>query len=736
MESTVVLEATFFAGIVFTGIACYYGRASFLFVLFATIQSVFLTGLLLWLWPSGQPRRFHATRSACTKHKVLFVEFCVFVHLICACLSLLGRLHAARFVPVTQSWLPALTLSTIMVLELIASLAVVLAHATGHHDFCVRVKWRIIWLGRGLRSIICLIGNVFHCMLQEVQPDLEGQSRGNKVVTIWPSTKNLTAKPVQEEKSKGIEPQEKHGDAPDSETEGVNRLSQQKDIEHLGPIRRAPSTYDMIHQELRSIGARLRWSAVRYVMFPKLQKTPFQDLSLLVAVHPQAYSGSGHLHQSQPLYQLSGRPRINTSHSSPQSMTSVVTNIIDQNNALGISQFQPLEYGEQLRPRPRPFIQLPGVIQNVRVEALPDTGSSQNVINASFLEHLNPAACVISSNSDKPLRAPDEELIPCEGKVYLPWAFENESETWHQWFYVVRDCSYDVIIGNGFLRETETMEKHQDRLKITEPSDPDSLPGNLVSEAQELDRLRQVVVGKVNGERMTASLDTGCEANLMSQDCARTLDLEPTLLPTEKRVVTFANGRTGTTLGWVEVQWSFADTPDIQTKVKCYVLPKCIHSIIFGARFAVLEKPWEKHTQALKMETLDDAGDAGVVDLKKNILDRFIKPKENPQAAAQQKLKDEKHDRLEGLLASPASTQMPALPPRAIVAPSATGSSTQAGVQSSAASIASQTPTLISNTAANLSSSAQVPTAGGSIGQLVVPGAAVTSQRGQNTSVP
>lgn len=629
-----------------------------------------------------------------------------------------------------------------MVLELVASLAVLLAHATGHHDFCLRVKWRIIWFGRGLRSLICRIGNAFHCMLQEVQPDLERQSRGNPAATTWPTTKCDIVQSVQEKKSKAVELQETHGDTPGSEIEEVNRPLL-KDMEHLRHFRRAPSTYDMIHQELRSIGARVRWSAVRYVMFPKLQKTPFQDMSLLVAVQPQPYppvGGSGHLHQSQPLYQFSGRPRTSTSHSPAQSMTSVVTNIIDQNNALGISQLQPLEYGEQLRPptpSPRPFIQLPGVIHNVRVEALPDTGSSQNVIDAAFVEHLDPAVRVLSSESDKPLRAPDEELIPCEGKVCLSWAFENESETtYYQWFYVVRDCSHEVIIGNGFLRETETMEKHQDRLKITEPSDPDSLPGNWVSEAQELDRLRQVVVGKVNGEHTTASLDTGCEANLMSQDCARSLDLQPTLLPTEKRVVTFANGRTGSTLGLVEVQWSFADTPDIQTKVKCYVLPKCIHSIIFGARFAVLEKPWEKHKQALKMETLYDAGDAGVVDLKKNILDRIFKPKENPQAAAQQKLRDEKHDRLETFLEPPASTQMLALPPRAIIAPSPAGtSSTQAGVQSSATSIASQTPTLTSSIAANPSSSSQVPT-GGSTAQLVVPGAAATLQQGQNVSVP
>ncbi|KAG7009928.1 hypothetical protein G7Y79_00001g002000 [Physcia stellaris] len=423
-------------------------------------------------------------------------------------------------------------------------------------------------------------------------------------------------------------------------------------------------------------------------------------------------------------------------------MTAVVMDIVDQNNTHGISQLQPLENGEQLRPpiprrrskASRPYIQLPGKIYNVRVNALPDTGSSQNVIDFSFVERLFPPVPLQPlSDSDKPLRAPDEELIPCVGKVRLPWVFENETEVYEKWYYVVENCSHDVIIGNGLLRETETMEKHLDRLEITEPTDPDSLPGNLVSEAQELDRLRQVVVGKVNGEDTTASLDTGCEANLMSYDCVTQLGLTPISLPTSKQIVTFANGRTRTTLGFVEVDWSFADTPDITTKVKCYVLPKCIHSIIFGARFVVLEKPWEKHAEALGVLTLEDAGDAGVVHLKQKFLDRIIKPKEDPQAAAQQKLKHEKFDRLEAILGSPTTANMPAPPPRAMLAPAVGSNTTQHGAQSSAISTVSQTPTSQIIASNPLSSLAQASTGGPSSGQNVIPGAMVPSPQSPTT---
>lgn len=84
--------------------------------------------------------------------------------------------------------------------------------------------------------------------------------------------------------------------------------------------------------------------------------------------------------------------------------------------------------------------------------------------------------------------------------------------------------------------------------KMTELSYPDSLLGNLGSEDQELDRLRQIDLGKVNGVDMTASLDVGCEANLMSE---HNVQLTLTSFPTSKHISTFVNDYTRSTLGLV-----------------------------------------------------------------------------------------------------------------------------------------------------------------------------------------
>ena len=552
-------------------------------------------------------------------------------------MSLVGRLRAIRNTNTLWPGLPALELSTIMA-ELIASAAVVFSYIMGHQDFYLRVWRRICWLFRCLRNVGDLFVLILRCMLQEIPSDLECQSRNGKAFHFNFGTTCEGHSLMQEISSTQKESIEYQSHSAENEVVEVRSQAQCERV--LRQLRRPPSTFNLVQEELRSIGARVRWSAVRYALFPKLQKTPFQDLSLLVAVQGQSFptmDGNEHLHSSQPLYQVSRRPRSRSSHSSAPTMTSVVMDIVNQNNSLGISQLHPLQTGEQLRQpstqkrrkTSQPYIQLPGTVNDYYVDALPDTGSSQNVIDATFVSNFGPSVEVhpLSDEHDKPLRAPDGEPIPCEGKIYLPWQFDGEPEAYERWFYVISGCSHDVIIGNGLLRDTETMEKHQHRLKITEPSNPDSLPGNLVCEAQEMDRLRQVVKGKANGGGMAASLDTGCEANLISLQYAQFLDLSITELPTDKQVVTFADGRKGYTLGLVEVDWSFDDTPEISTVVKCYVLPKCIHPIIFGARFVVKENPWSKHKQALDVYTLPDAGDAGVVDLKKTLFSPFRKPK-------------------------------------------------------------------------------------------------------------
>lgn len=609
------VEVAFFVHICSTGFGCFYGLISFQFAFYQFMISLLVS---LIICRRGESQLLEVTRSICRKYQLHFVELCVHVHLLCASLSLLAKYRANNFLSDVPVLFQLRALSTSHILDVVATLSILAIHLTGHHDAINRIRRRLGWLGRGVQIYVCWLSEVFLKVLDEIPSDLEDQLDQSlqppEVSTKKTSPYSLSTTSysnnglVDPHSQKFVETtgNQAHNSS-DDESPGRFRL-----------IRRVSSTF--VHREIRSFGAQVRWSSVRYAF--GFQNRPFQDASLLVTALGQAFEpmfGSDNLGNFESGFQFPHR-----AHRSSSSITSVVMDTVDRKKSLEMAQVPRQGFEGTEGPlkksngaNPSPSMQLPGIIQRTFVKALPDTGSSQNVVDSEFVLTLNPAVTIEPINKlyDKPLRAPDGEIIPCTGKVNLPWAFKDEAETYQLWFYVVENCLHDVIIGNGFLRETETFEEHQERLEINIRPDLELHPGNLVSEAQELLCRRQIVSGTINGQSMGASLDTGCEANLMSANYAEERGLKLRSLPGGNQEIKFTNGRKGSTLGQVEVDWSFGDdSPDV-VKLKCYVLPKCIHSVILGVHFAVSEKPWEKHRSTLSWEELPDTGDAGVVGL-------------------------------------------------------------------------------------------------------------------------
>lgn len=379
------------------------------------------------------------------------------------------------------------------------------------------------------------------------------------------------------------------------------------------------------------MSAQLRWTALRdrYVY----HKPPMQDFFSLAASQARIGSikaGKDEMNAIGPILQPPPRNRRASTRGHSRSLSSVVSNVIRLQNALKSQDPRPSEQTPQLdvpiacqrSPMPTPVFQLPGTIESICVKALPDTGSSQNVIDKNLVQSLFPSIPIhpVYEPTDKLLVAPDGQPIPCIGKIHLSWMFKDENEKHRRWFYVVENCSKGVIIGNGFLRQTETMSKHRRRLELTKPSDPNSSPRHLLSEgvheARRDECLRQLVLGHVNSVDTYASLDTGCEANLMSIDFAKRLELTILPLPTSEQHVKYADGRRSSMLGRVEVDWSFFDTPDKAAKVVFYVLRTCIHPVIFGERFIFSEDPWFNHEAALS-DVASETAMIGVVGLEK-----------------------------------------------------------------------------------------------------------------------
>lgn len=594
-------------------VACYYGLTSYLLALCPSLLSF---GFLLLIWPKGQAELFSATPSTNAKRKAILAELCAVIYIICAASSLFFRFRSENLSSeVSLLLLRKQALTTIWKLDLGASLAIVLAHMTGHHDICDRIHRRLLRLALALHVTCWSMYVVCYDALQDLPKDLEDQrnlcqeslidftdAAGDPALAtpLIPSPATVDFMPSEQQIQKI------------NDVGGMTN-GDGTDLVRKYPLMRRLSSdpYEAVHQGFRSMGAQVRWSSLRYRL--RIQRLPLREFLLFVASRVQSDRLEVELGYSNasptPVQFLPIKPRPIGNH--PPLFTSVVMDILHQqpHNGHDGQRWHPLRLSEELQSLDKgkhgnlapPIFQLPGTIQNINIKALPDTGSSQNVIDQYLVQNLSPPVLIqpVEINVDKPLVAPDGELIPFVGKVHLHWMFKHGHKVYKKWFYVVPGCSHGVIIGNGFLQETETMSKHQDRLEITEPIEPDPLVGNLVSEAQQDDCLHQIVRGTINGKPAESSLDTGCQANLMSLDYANRLDLSLLTTSVGSQLVKFADGRKRPTLGQVEIDWSFADTPEKVVAVRCHVLPTCIHPVIFGDRFVLSEKPWEKHDSSL-----------------------------------------------------------------------------------------------------------------------------------------
>lgn len=598
---------------------------------FALSQAVLSFALLLLLWPRSSAQLFVCTRSTYAKYKTIFLEFCALVYIACAALSLVARVRAKDYSSeVLLILLRKQAITTIGKLDLAACLAILASHTTGHHDICNRIHRRVLWLCWSLHRAAQRFCGICYEMLQEPSRDLEAQPNIATVSLIDltdPADGFTLPTPLKAAPSSSMAMGslhiEEYADVEEMDDADSSKLRERLHLRRTLSSRTNP--YPFMHQELRSIGARLRWSNLRYRL--GFQKRPLQDVLLLVSSTSSESRDieTGEKVSIDPQIQLSPRkPR--QSKGQTRDLRSVVVELIDGKN-IGNHQphpFDSTEYrhvktfdekegvSDTLSP---PVFQLPGTIQNMCVKALPDTGSSQNIIDMSLVQGLFPRVDIGSLDAvDRHLEAPDQEPIPCIGKVRLPWRFNNEETQYVEWFHVVKDCSKGVILGNGFLQHTETMNKNRHRLEITKPSDPNPLLGNLANETQQDDRLRQLTRGHINGKEIFASLDTGSQANLISADCAEDLGLAIRPLPTGQEQLKFANGRRVPLLGQVDIQWSFYDTPTEDVNVTLYVLRNCIYPVIFGDRFVYFQDPWAKHSSSLSQVPLETAN-IGVVGL-------------------------------------------------------------------------------------------------------------------------
>ena len=211
---------------------------------------------------------------------------------------------------------------------------------------------------------------------------------------------------------------------------------------------------------------------------------------------------------------------------------------------------------KRLAPKPtRGILALEGSINGKSVCTNPDTGAQANLIALSMAESIGLHISDGGSESQVSFRMANGSMINSIGRVTAQWCFKNGgSESYEISFYVFADCSFDVVIGDPFLRATQTLSNYTNRLSwIPRPRWALSVRRvNLVGYPS------QLMKGKLSGEEVFALADTGAEGgNLVSYEYAKRRGWLIDSLFGEGNLLQFPDGSHSRTEGQVRQVWRY-----------------------------------------------------------------------------------------------------------------------------------------------------------------------------------
>ncbi|KAI1803483.1 hypothetical protein F4811DRAFT_344510 [Daldinia bambusicola] len=223
-----------------------------------------------------------------------------------------------------------------------------------------------------------------------------------------------------------------------------------------------------------------------------------------------------------------------------------------------------------------------GRIDGTRTYAIPDTGAECNIITISFASALELRVRRHREGEQVRLRTANGRYIVTRGTTEANWQFASErSRTFKITFHVLEEFMYDLVFGNSFLMETETMSYHKDRLsRIPRPTNALSvLRVNLLGQTS------QRVRGNIRTSDVLALPDSGSEPNLLSWKFVTERGLESLIDWDDERLLQFADGSLAKTEGSIRTKWRFASSSPSDLfgiDVKFHVSRDCIYDVILG----------------------------------------------------------------------------------------------------------------------------------------------------------
>lgn len=196
--------------------------------------------------------------------------------------------------------------------------------------------------------------------------------------------------------------------------------------------------------------------------------------------------------------------------------------------------------------------------QEESIIACPDSGSDENIISREIAEKLDLPIQEIQDPSHSTFVLANGRAVSAVGQVRLKCAFKQGSPATtliECVFYVFQTLAVPMIMGIQFLKATETLKTHRDRLV------EELVPSIQALRVCSVGRSKRNVVCRIGNYVGCATADTGSELDLVSPGFAasRAFDVEDMCVELE-----FADGSRGYTMGMIKTAFSIGRVSDIE----------------------------------------------------------------------------------------------------------------------------------------------------------------------------
>ena len=244
-------------------------------------------------------------------------------------------------------------------------------------------------------------------------------------------------------------------------------------------------------------------------------------------------------------------------------------------------------------------VDLPMIIQGSTFISRPDSGSEENIIAADVLSTLD-VKLDFAPEHRKEFRIANGRSVWALGRIVVNCTFARDRTVELRCiFYVFPTLTSPLIMGMPFLDETQTLVKHQYRLR------PRTIPSFRPIQLSSLNSPRKRLYCLVDAQPRLANADTGSEIDVMSLEYALKRGFSMTAVGLSSSTVQFADGSTSELVGKVSVSIILGTPEGPRVTTTFYVLDGLTCDVLFGEDFLDKTKAFETYRDAFSVIECD-----------------------------------------------------------------------------------------------------------------------------------